>query len=51
MSLCAGIPAMFLASRSQFSWQGRIARLLEELGPFGLAYLEALVRVADWRAS
>jgi hypothetical protein len=26
-------------------------RLLEEFGPFRLAYLEMLVRVADWRAS
>jgi CRISPR-associated endonuclease/helicase Cas3 len=31
-------------------WQGRVARLLREQGPFALAYLEALVRVSDWRA-
>ena len=33
------------------SWSARTARLLEELGPFRLAWLEALVRIADWRAS
>ncbi|MBX3251073.1 MAG: CRISPR-associated endonuclease Cas3'' [Myxococcales bacterium] len=33
------------------SWTDRVVRLLEELGPFRLAYLEALVRIADWRAS
>jgi CRISPR-associated endonuclease/helicase Cas3 len=32
-------------------WSGAAAGLLEELGPFRLAYLEALVRIADWRAS
>ncbi len=25
--------------------------LLEEHGPFKLAYLSALIRIADWRAS
>jgi CRISPR-associated endonuclease/helicase Cas3 len=33
------------------SWADRMLRLLEELGPFRLAWLETLVRVADWRAS
>jgi len=33
------------------SWADRTLRLLEELGPFRLAYVEMLVRVADWRAS
>ncbi len=33
------------------SWRERTEALLERLGPFRLAYLEALVRVADWRAS
>lgn len=33
------------------SWQDRASRLLEEIGPFRLAFLEALVRMADWRAS
>jgi CRISPR-associated endonuclease/helicase Cas3 len=32
-------------------WSSAAAELLEELGPFTLAYLEALVRIADWRAS
>jgi CRISPR-associated endonuclease/helicase Cas3 len=32
-------------------WADRTQRLLEELGPFRLAYLETLVRIADWRAS
>ncbi|WP_448190486.1 type I-G CRISPR-associated helicase/endonuclease Cas3g [Azospirillum sp. sgz301742] len=33
------------------SWAARTGRLLKELGPFRLAWLEALVRIADWRAS
>ena len=33
------------------SWADRMLRLLEEYGPFRLAYVEMLVRVADWRAS
>ena len=33
------------------SWGDRMLRLLEDFGPFRLAYVEMLVRVADWRAS
>lgn len=33
------------------SWADRMLRLLDELGPFRLAWLETLVRVADGRAS
>jgi len=33
------------------SWTERILRLREKYGPFRLAYLESLVRIADWRAS
>jgi CRISPR-associated endonuclease/helicase Cas3 len=33
------------------SWAARTQALLSALGPFRLAYLEALLRVADWRAS
>jgi len=35
----------------QPSWAERMIRLRDRLGPFRLAYLEALLRVADWRAS
>jgi CRISPR-associated endonuclease/helicase Cas3 len=33
------------------SWATRTLKLLEHYGPFRLAFLEALVRIADWRAS
>lgn len=33
------------------SWTERTQTLLERYGPFHLAWLETLVRVADWRAS
>ncbi|WP_346732714.1 helicase-related protein [Chloracidobacterium aggregatum] len=40
-----------LPSRQHRGWQGRVHKLLKQHGPFLLAYLEGLVRVADWRAS
>ena len=33
------------------SWVDHVMDLLAELGPFRLAYLETVVRMADWRAS
>jgi CRISPR-associated endonuclease/helicase Cas3 len=33
------------------SWADRCRRLLDKYGPFRLAYWEALIRIADWRAS
>lgn len=33
------------------SWSARATDLLEEHGPFRLAWMEAVVRIADWRAS
>lgn len=33
------------------SWTARTLNLLEQHGPFQLAWLETLVRLADWRAS
>ena len=33
------------------SWSERVHRLLDEHGPFRLAWYETLVRLADWRAS
>jgi CRISPR-associated endonuclease/helicase Cas3 len=37
--------------KGQPSWAERMIRLRDRLGPFRLAYLEALLRAADWRAS
>jgi CRISPR-associated endonuclease/helicase Cas3 len=33
------------------SWAARMQAVLGQLGPFRLAYLESLLRMADWRAS
>lgn len=33
------------------SWTERVQRLLRTEGPFRLAWMEALLRIADWRAS
>ena len=33
------------------SWTRTVLALLDRYGPFVLAYLETVVRIADWRAS
>ncbi len=38
-------------SETGASWTERTRHLLSQYGPFRLAWLEALVRIADWRAS
>ncbi len=40
-----------LSPRYGASWRERTQKLLESLGPFRLAYLESLLRIADCRAS
>jgi CRISPR-associated endonuclease/helicase Cas3 len=51
--LTLGTSVLFFGAgaKGQASWVQRASGLLAELGPFRLALLEALVRVADWRAS
>jgi len=46
IGLCEAAPF-----EGQPSWQERAICLRDTLGPFRLAYLEALLRAADWRAS
>lgn len=43
-------PDLLLPSLSHPGWQGRAVKLRTEHGPQFLAYLEALIRVADWRS-
>ena len=48
---CELDPDVLLPQITHPGWQGRAVKLLEQYGPQFLSYLEALVRVADWRAS
>jgi CRISPR-associated endonuclease/helicase Cas3 len=48
---CTLSPDAWITGGEAASWVDRMVRLLEEHGPFRLALWEALVRVADWRAS
>lgn len=45
------LAALGLGPRYGASWRERVERLLRRRGPFQLAFLEAVFRAADWRAS
>lgn len=51
ISMSLAPAAMGVNPRYGASWSDRTSGLLERHGPFGLAFLETLLRVADWRAS
>lgn len=51
LELSLELASVGLGERFGRSWGERVAGLLERYGPFTLAFLEALFRVADWRAS
>lgn len=51
LSLSLDAAMMGVSRRYGASWGERVASLLEEFGPFVLAYLEAILRAADARAS
>ena len=50
-TLDLSIARIGLSSDGRRSWLEQSLNLLEKLGPFRLAYLEAIVRAADMRAS
>ena len=51
LALSLSAASMGIGARYGASWGERVAGLLRRHGPFTLAFLEAVVRVADWRAS
>ena len=51
VTLSLASAAMGVNPRYGASWGDRTSRLLERHGPFALAFLETLLRIADWRAS
>lgn len=51
VTLDLGLMEMGEDEHGRPSWSARTQMLLAKYGPFRLAYLEALIRMADWRAS
>ncbi|MBL4849405.1 MAG: hypothetical protein JKY65_28080 [Planctomycetes bacterium] len=51
LSLNLELASLGASARYGRSWSERVAGLLERHGPFKLAYLEALLRIADHRSS
>jgi CRISPR-associated endonuclease/helicase Cas3 len=51
VTLSLDLMELGLSPRYGASWRHRMQLLLERLGPFRLAYIEALLRAADCRAS
>ena len=45
------LSVMTLGSQGSDSWVARVSGLLSTYGPYRLALLESLVRIADWRGS
>jgi len=50
-TLCLSLAEMGLSEKTGASWNERWLGLLSEIGPFALAWLEAVLRIADWRVS
>ena len=51
LRLSLALAEMGIDARFGASWADRVTRLIERHGPTNLAWLEALLRAADWRAS
>lgn len=51
VTLSLAAAALGVGARYGASWTDRSSRLLDRHGPFALAFLETVLRVADWRAS